>query len=258
MAQLGVAATEFGPDDFLPADPTERAETLARHGMHAVGGFVPVVLHDDRYDPTAAIAVALTAFQRAGARRLVLAADTGSAGYEGRPELSDAQWARLLGNLEVIAVQAQERGIVASIHPHVGTMIESADDVARVLAGSTVGLCLDTGHLLIGGSDPVALAVEHPDRVTHVHLKDVRLTIAAEFRRGELTYLDAVRQGMYAPLGGGDVDVARIVAALENAGYNGYYVLEQDTILEREPPANTGPIDDVRRSLDFITRVAQP
>ena len=78
--------------------------------------------------------------------------------------------------------------MTAALHPHVGTMVETADDVDQVLSGSMVPLCLDTGHLLIGGSRPLDLARGFADRVAHVHLKDVDAALAAQVRSGELTY----------------------------------------------------------------------
>jgi len=67
--------------------------------------------------------------------------------------LTDEGWEVLLGNLDRIAEAAARMGITATLHPHVGTMVETAGDVERVLAGSEIGLCLDTGHLMIGGAD---------------------------------------------------------------------------------------------------------
>lgn len=134
-------------------------------------------------------------------------------------------------------------------------MVESGEETDRVLAGSSIGLCLDTGHLLIGGGDPVAVAKAQPGRIAHVHLKDVRLDWARKVRAGEATYTEAVAGGMYVPLGEGDVDIAAIVNALEDDGYAGWYVLEQDTILPEEPDG-AGPVDDVRTSLYYLLGVA--
>ncbi len=139
----------------------------------------------------------------------------------------------------------------AVLHPHVGTMIENGEEVQRVLSGSTISLCLDTGHLLIGGTDPAELTRQAPDRVAHTHLKDVDNSIAARVRSGEITYYQAVIEGMYRPLGTGDVDVAAIVTTLEGNGYTGWYVLEQDTVLTEEPTGE-GPVRDVRASAEHV------
>jgi len=251
MRAVGLSATEFGPDGFLPDDPAAKAAVLADHGLAAVGGFVPVVLHDDRHDAIAQVDRALDGFVAAGAGVLVLAAATGAEGYDERPVLDEVAWKRLFDTLDRLVERASGRGVQACLHPHVGTIVESYDDVRRVLDGSAVPLCLDTGHLLIGGTDPAALVREATARVVHTHLKDVDQTWATRVQRGEVTYTAAVASGMYRPLGRGDVDIAGIVGTLETAGYAGWYVLEQDTVLVREP-VDEGPVRDVRASVAYL------
>jgi inosose dehydratase len=255
MRDLGLAATEFGPDGFLPEEPAEKAKKLAELGLRAVGGFVPVVLHDPAHDPAPEIERALEGFVAAGASTLVLAAATGQDGYDDRPVLDETGWSTLLANLDRLAAIAENQGVRGTLHPHVGTMVENADDVNRVLEGSSIGLTLDTGHLLIGGVDPVALALQHADRIRHTHLKDVDAAWAAKVQAGEVSYTDAVRQGMYRPLGRGDIDLATIVTALEKSGYDGWYVLEQDTILQAQPNGD-GPAVDVQTSIEHLRSIA--
>jgi inosose dehydratase len=255
MRAVGLRATEFGPDGFLPDNPAAKAALLASHGLSAVGGFVPVVLHDPDHDPADDVDRALDGFVAAGAGVLVLAAATGGDGYDDRPVLDTAGWTTLLANLDRLAAVAGRRGVRATLHPHVGTMVERGDEVQRVLEGSEIALCLDTGHLLIGGTDPAELAVRAGDRIAHTHLKDVDAGLAGRVRAGELSYTDAVRAGIYRPLGRGDVDVATIVASLEGSGYDGWYVLEQDTILAGEPD-DEGPVADVRASVRFLRGLA--
>ncbi|MEV5576735.1 TIM barrel protein [Spirillospora sp. NPDC052269] len=253
MRDLGISATEFGPDGFLPADPRDRSALLASYGLAPVGGFVPLVLHDPGHDPMPELARALDSFGDPGATA-VLAAVTGLDGYDERPVLNAENWKTLLHNLDRAAVHAAERGHRATLHPHVGTVVERREEVDRVLAGSNIPLCLDTGHLLIGGTDPLELARSAAARVSHVHLKDVDAAMAENVTAGHATYTDAVRDGIYRPLGQGDIDIAGIIGSLEGAGYKGWYVLEQDTILKSEPAPDAGPRRDVRTSLAFLGR----
>lgn len=254
MRDVGLSATEFGPEGFLPDAPADKAATLTSYGLRAVGQFVPVVLHDPGHDPLPEVEAAITGLVAAGAGAVVVAAATGTDGYDSRPALDDADWTRLLANLDRISAAAAGAGLTATLHPHVGTMVESGEETQRVLEGSGIGLCLDTGHLLIGGGDPVAVASRWPGRIAHVHLKDVRLALAQRVRAGESTYTAAVAEGMYVPLGAGDVDIAEIVRLLENSGYAGWYVLEQDTILHAAPgePGGADPLDDVRASVAYL------
>ncbi|MDP4816632.1 MAG: TIM barrel protein, partial [Pontimonas sp.] len=229
MAALGLEAMEFGPLGFLPEDAEGRKATLAKHNMSAVGGFFPVVLHDPGFDPLPSIEKELEAYVAADAEVLVLAAETGLDGYDApRPEMAEENWQTMATNLTRISDYASSRGIIAVIHPHAGTMVETKADVDEVLARTSMPFCLDTGHMWIGGTDPVAFAKDHGDRVGHVHFKDVRLDIAQRVRDGALSYYDAVTEGLYTPLGQGDVDVKGITSTLISQGYTGWFVLEQD------------------------------
>lgn len=251
MQQVGLAATEFGPDGFLPAGPARMAEFLASHHLAAVGGFTPVVLHEPGHDPAPEIERLLDGYDAAHAGVLVLSAATGRDGYDARPDLDEAGWTTLLANLDRLAGLAAARGVRAVLHPHVGTMVERGDEVRRVLEGSAISLCLDTGHLLIGGTDPAELTRQAPERVAHTHFKDVNDQVAAQVRSGRLTYTEGVRRGMYRPLGRGDVDFAAIVSHLRSRDYDGWYVLEQDTILTEEPRGE-GPVAEVRESAGYL------
>jgi inosose dehydratase len=255
MTEVGLEATEFGPQGWLPVAPAERAAALVPYGLRAVGAFVPVVLHDPGHDPVPEVDRELDSFEAAGGDVLVLAANSGLDGYDTRPVLDDAGWRTVFGNLDRLTELAASRGIRASLHPHVGTMVEKADEVERVLEGSSVSLCLDTGHLLIGGTDPAELVKRWAGRVNHVHAKDVRADLARRVQQGELTYTEAVREGIYVPLGRGDVDVATIVSELAKVGFDGWYVLEQDTILADEPH-DEGPVADVRESIAYLRSLA--
>jgi len=256
MREVGLTATELGPDGFLPSEPAAMAGVLSRHGLRAVGGFTPALLHVAGHDPVPEVDRILDGYVAAAAGVLVLSAVTGAEGYDTRPALDDGGWATLLSNLDRLTTLAASRGVRAVLHPHVGTMIETGDEVQRVLDGSSISLCLDTGHLLIGGTDPAELARQAPERIAHLHLKDVDSAVAAKVRSGRLTYTEAVRQGMYRPLGTGDIDVPAIVGHVRAHAYDGWYTLEQDTILTGEPEGE-GPVADVRSSAEYLRTILE-
>ncbi|HKT58870.1 MAG TPA: TIM barrel protein [Gemmatimonadales bacterium] len=256
-AGLGLRAIELGPQGFLPNEPHLVKRALEPYDLTLVAGFVPAVLHrrgvqDEVLQATAA---AVDTLAGAGATVLVLAAELGNGGYERSAELSEPEWAVLLDGLERVREVAAGRGLEVALHPHHGTAIERPHHVERVLSGSAISLCLDTGHLMVGGADPVEVTRAAKGRIAHVHLKDVNASLSEQVRRGEVGYRQAVAGGLYRPLGEGDAGIDRVLALLEGWGYAGWYVLEQDVVLSREPPAGAGPVVSARRSLDYFHRV---
>ena len=192
-------------------------------------------------------------FAAAGAGVLVIAAVTGEEGYEESAGLEDSEWAELFATLAMVEEIGTKHGLSVVLHPHYGTEIESPEHVQRFLEGCDTALCLDTGHSMVGGGDPVALTESAATRIRHVHLKDVDRDLAERVISGTLPYEQAVRDGLYMPLGDGDVDVRRVLEVLDRAGYDGWYVLEQDIMLSTDP--GYGPAAEVGRSLAYLNGV---
>ena len=258
MAELGLEGTEFGAPGFLPDDPGELAALLGRFGLAAVGGFVPLVLHQpDSSGGLAGARVAIERFALAGGEVIALALVEDMA-WSAPSELDADAWKWLDEHIQQVDALAAERGIKVAMHPHVGTLVETAEQVSRALEELHVGWCLDTGHLLIGGFDPVEFVRRHADRVVHVHLKDVDFAAASRVRAGGQSLLEATRAGLFRPLGQGDVDVKAVIGELIAVDYDGWLVLEQDTALTgEEPTVGGGPMLDVKASIAFVQGLAQ-
>ncbi len=254
---IGLRALELGPPGFLPKEPEAARALLARHGLGAAAGFLSVLLHrEDAVDETFdAVEAATTQLSTMGATVLLLAARSDDSGYEISRGASPAEWALLSETLERAGELAAVRGVEVVFHPHYGTLVETMPQIEHLLDVSDVPLCIDTGHLLVGGVDPLLLVHAAAERVHHVHLKDVDVALAARVRRRQMGYRAAVRTGMYRPLGDGDINIHGVVEALEAGGYAGWYVLEQDTVLASEPAAGEGPVRDASRSLCQLTEV---
>jgi inosose dehydratase len=253
-ASLGLGAMEAGPEEFLPGDPARVAEVLGGHGLSLVGGFVPAVLHEPQAQDEQLAFVERRAefFAAAGADVVVLAAATGSEDYGEVFEADEDAWRTLFASLDAVEEICARHGVVVSLHQHYGTVIERDDQTRRFLEGSEMGICLDTGHLAIGGSDPVEIAKLAGGRINHVHLKDVNYELAARLARRELDFKGAAKKGAFRPLGEGDVDVGQLLDVLAGDGYSGWYVLEQDAVVERGPKDGEGPVLDVGKSLAYI------
>lgn len=251
MQQIGLTHTELGPDDFLPRDPEQLKRLLAEYQLYALGAFCPIPLHGDGGVVREQGSVILRTFDAVNASVMVIAADAGSENYDGYRTLDNDEWKRLLSNVSAVAEMAAGAGVVACVHPHMGTMIQTRADVERFLEGCEVPLCLDTGHLLIGGTDPVQLALDVPERIAHVHLKDVDPAVLATVRSGQRCYTEGVRNGMYRVLGQGAIDLPAIVNSLETSGYRGWFVPEQDRILATEADG-AGTSADAKASVKFL------
>jgi inosose dehydratase len=257
MAALGLQATELGPVGYLPLDAEQLRAVLARHGLALAAAFVPLVLHEPRAEAALADAERLGALLAAAGADVFMVAAVVDEGWAPRMELDDAGWERLVRHLAQVDEIVAGHGLTLALHPHVGTLVETAADVERVLAASDVGWCFDTGHLLIGGTDPAAFVRDHAQRIVHVHLKDVDAALAARVRSGELTLVAATQAGLFRVLGQGDCGIEQVVSLLDRHGYGRWLVLEQDTaITGQEPPVGDGPVLDVRRSIEYLTTLA--
>lgn len=256
----GLAAIEHGDTGFFPVDDDEANALLGGYGVRMIAAFVPLLLHDEsRREEALELA-------RASARRIRALGGTHfvtAAVYEydwRAPEaIPAAQYAVLAESLKRVDDIAEEHGLVQVLHPHLNTVVETARDVELTLEASDVRWCMDSGHLAVGGVDPVAFTREHASRIAHAHLKDVDLAVAPRVLSRELPDMKAgVSAGLFRPFGEGGVAIDECVLALEAAGYDGWYVMEQDTFVPELPPEGEGPVVDLRTSLAYLRERVVP
>jgi inosose dehydratase len=160
------------------------------------------------------------------------------------PRLTDDGWARTIALLETAAAETGAAGSRIAFHPHAGTYIETPAEVERLAAAidaATLPLCLDVGHFLVGGGDPVAALRRYGERVEHVHLKDVDPEVLERLRDGPLGGFDAaVRARIFTELGAGALDLDGVLAELAERAYDGWLIVEQDS--GWPPPAESAAI----------------
>lgn len=249
MSALGLRGTELGPVGYLPRDPAALIALLGRYRLRPVAAFVPVVFDPGLRRRARVDAVDAAAALAAAGGEILLVAPIADSSWSGRAVLSEREEISLRTGLEDLGAAVASRGLRMAVHPHVGSLVESADQVERLLEAD-LEWCLDTGHLLIGGVDPLEFARDHGDRVIHVHLKDVDAALAAAVSGQGLSLAEATRRSLFRPLGDGDIPVADILAELDRHGYSGWLTLEQDTILDS--PDSMTARRDVERSVAFI------
>ena len=259
MRDTGFGATELGSAGYLPTDPAELVQLLDDYGLSLNGGFVPLALHD-RANADAVRASALEAadlLAAGGALHYITCPVSDPSSWE-RPGLSDDEWAFMMESIDWLSGECEARGLTQTVHCHVDSLLETEDEVRRMLAETSAKVVLETGHLSIGGFDPVEMATDFADRVGLVHLKDLDRGVAARLNAKELTLMEAVQAGLFPPLGDGDLDLTKVITQLEAGGYAGWYVIEQDVaITDGEPPVGEGPVLGVRQSVAYIRSVEE-
>jgi len=171
-------------------------------------------------------------------------ARAGRAGTDGTPQLSDAGWTELTDVLHTLAEETNAAGRRLAFHPHAGTYVETPSEVERLVNTTDpaqVGICLDVGHYLVGGGDPIKALEWLGERVTHVHLKDVDPAVLVRLSEGALSGLgEAVDQRLFTELGAGILDLKGVLRALAARGYDGWLMVEQDS--SWAPPSEAAAI----------------
>ncbi len=254
MHSLGFTKTELGSAGWLPSAPDELTELLAANELSLLAAFIPLVLHDpaQREQALQQAAEAADLLATAGAVYFNTAPVT-SAGWEPRRDYSEAEWSHLYEMLGLIDDMCEAKGLTQVVHEHYGCVVETAEEIRRVLDNTNTSLVLDTGHFAVGGEDSLEIIAKYPDRIGLVHLKDTKLEVAEQLVNGELSLMEAVQAGLFPSLGKGDLPLADIVRQLEKTGFAGWYVIEQDcAIAGIIPPPSEGPVNDVADSVTFL------
>jgi inosose dehydratase len=241
MSDAGYAGTELGPPGYL-GDRDELRGRLEGNGLELVGGYIPIRFSepDVLAEDIAAMNATLDLFEAAGAgsARPVFA-DGGSPARAARPGaaatdrsvgLDDAGWKRFADGVSRAAEAARARGFAPTFHHHTATYVEAPWEIERVLELTDVGLLLDTGHLALGGGDPVQGLRDWHERIDHLHVKDYSREILDGVLADRAGMEEAWRRGVFVELGTGDVDLPAFFAAVEAVGYSGWLVVEQDRI----------------------------
>jgi inosose dehydratase len=264
IAEAGYAGTELGPFGYFPAEPSKLAAELAERSLQLVAAFVPIPLADStRHEAAHQEAMKIAHLLKDTGAHLIVLADEMSdermavSGHvdESRDGMSDGQWNDAAEVLMRTARACRELGLVAAFHHHAGTFVETPKEIARLCsstAADLLGLCLDTGHYLFGGGDPVEAVRLYGSRIRHLHLKDVRMPILESARRDRLGFLDAVRRGVFCELGAGAVDFKTVIRDLTAAGYSDWAIVEQDV------DASSGhiePFETALRSRQYLKNV---
>ena len=257
--EAGFEGIELGHK--FPRDPALLRPLLAHRGLRLISGWYSGRLLErsvaeelEAVEPHRALLAAM------GCTVLVYAETSGGIAGDrtrplsSRPRLPDGDWHDFGTRLTELADRLADQGIRLAYHHHMGTVVETADEIDRLMAatGGSVGLLLDTGHLAFAGVDPANIAWRHGPRINHVHCKDVRPNVLARVRAADQSFLDAVLDGVFTVPGDGAIDFAAVLTALKAANYHGWLVVEAE-----QDPAKAPPLVYARRGFAHLTAVVR-
>ncbi|MBJ6133255.1 myo-inosose-2 dehydratase [Ochrobactrum sp. Q0168] len=249
-ARIGFDGIEKGHK--FPQEPQALKAVLEPRGLRYVSGWHSLnLLVNSVEDEKAAMQPALDLLKAMGSK-VIIVCETSNAIHGDndrplaeRPVLEEARWAAFGAGVEALAVHAAAQGIALVYHHHMGTIVQSEDEIDLLMqhTGPATKLLLDTGHCLFGGGDPERVAKKHMARVGHIHAKNVRPTIATEVSDQSLSFLEGVRRGVFTVPGDKDgaVDFVPVLAQAAKHNYRGWLVIEA----EQDP--------DIRNPLEYQT-----
>jgi inosose dehydratase len=255
---IGFDGVELGGK--FPRDPAALKAMLSAHRLDLIGGWWSTSLLTRSAEDEIGAAQAHMALLKALGSPVFIAAECSNAIHGDRtrplsetPRLSDADWPRFGERLNALAAYTESQGLKFAYHFHLGTVVERPQDLERFIAHTApnVGFVVDTGHAALGGIDAADLIRRHPERVAHVHTKDVRRAVFAGVQGEGKSFLDGVLAGMFTAPGDGDLDFAAVMRALAEIGYAGWIVIEAE-----QDPKLADPVVYSRLGLETLKKAA--
>ena len=255
--EAGFSGTETGGK--FPMDPDVLGPILEEYELKLVSGWfsgqlraLSVAEEKSRLDRQ------VSTFAALGAPVLVYAETTDTVqnqqrvAVSRRPRMPDEEYREYGAKLTEIAEYTASRGVRLAYHHHMGTVIETEDESDLLMAntGAAVGLLVDTGHMVFAGGDPVATLRRHADRIVHVHCKDIRADVLERVRAADMSFLDAVLEGVFTVPGDGSIDFQSVADALAEIDYSGWVVVEAE-----QDPVKAPPLEYATMGQRHLTRV---
>ncbi|WP_027961271.1 myo-inosose-2 dehydratase [Halomonas halodenitrificans] len=233
--QAGFSGFELG--NKFPRTPEVLGPILDKHGLSLVSGWYSGgLLTRSAEEEIEALKPHLHLLKSLGATAMVFCEVTHcihgqrETPLSHSPRMSEEEWKTLIPRLNQVADYCLDQGVQIAYHHHLGTVIETPEEIERLMAEtkSSVGLLLDSGHLVGAGGDPVAVQQRYAERIIHVHCKDIRKEVLVDVRNRDLSFLDGVLNGMFTVPGDGHIDYAPLFKGLRESGYGGWMVVEAE------------------------------
>ena len=257
MALAGFTGSEIG--NKYPKDAAVLKKALKLRGIEICNAWFSTFLISRPYEETAVDFEQHVAFlAEMGAKVVGVSEQSYSIQgiqdqpvFEGKYEMKEAEWKLLCEGLNRLGKLSREKyGVALTFHHHMGTVVQSAAETEMLMAGTDpeyVSLLFDSGHFAYCGEDPLAMVTKYADRIKHVHLKDIRPEVVKNVKEMGMSFLDGVRAGAFTIPGDGCINFDPIFRVLEDAGYEGYMVVEAE-----QDPAKANPLEYAIQARKFI------
>jgi inosose dehydratase len=256
MALAGYEGTEVG--NRYPRDPVVLKKALDLRGLIVCNAWFSAHLTVQPYGDVERAFLAHRDFLHALGARVIGACEQGHSiqgkqevpVLEGKPTFTAEEWTRLADGLNRLGERAREKGMTLTYHHHMGTGVQTAEEIDTLMEKtdpSVLSLLYDTGHLVFAGQPYLEVLERHVKRIRHVHLKDVRQEVLERVKTERLSFLGAVKRGVFTVPGDGCIDFGPVFARLATARYEGWYVVEAE-----QDPAQANPLEYAMMARKFI------
>ena len=254
----GYSGIELGGK--FPREPAALRGLLDGFDLELVGGWYSTELLARSVEEEVAAMQPHLSLLKAMGSRVFIAAETSNAVHSrpgvplsATPRLGESDWVEFGRRLTKLADHVEKEGLRFAYHHHLGTVVERGEDVAAFLrhTGARVGFTIDCGHAALGGFNAVDLIRSAPERVAHVHCKDVRGQVFERLGGARANFLDGVLAGMFTVPGDGVLDFAVVMQALADIGYSGWVIVEAE-----QDPAIADPRAYAFMGLEWLRKEA--
>jgi len=256
MALAGFSGSEVG--NKYPRNPVVLKKALSLHGLQIASAWFSTFLTSKPYAETISRFIQHRDFLHEMGAKVIVVSEQGNsiqgkmetALFDYKPVFTEEEWNLLIDGLHLLGDLALEKDMKIVYHHHMGTGIQTTEEIDRLMAETIpekVSLLFDTGHLVFSGEDHLTILTKYMDRIHHVHLKDVRHDVVKRVREEKLSFLQAVKEGVFTVPGDGVIDFQPVFEALDAARYKGWFVVEAE-----QDPALANPFEYAVKARKYI------
>lgn len=256
MALAGFVGCEVG--NKYPRDTKILKKALSLRGLSIASAWFSAFLTSKPFEETAEAFKAHRDFLYEMGAKVIVVSEQGNSIqgqmetplFDKKPVFTEEEWDLLIDGLNRLGDLAAEKGMNIVYHHHMGTGIQTTEEIDRLMEETDpkkVSLLYDTGHLVFSGEDHLHVLNKHINRIRHVHLKDVRIEVANKVREEKMSFLQAVKAGVFTVPGDGMIDFKPVFEALDAAGYEGWFVVEAE-----QDPAIANPFEYALKARQYI------